>query len=105
MGDNKITVIIDGPIMQGCVSTATGKCGKQNCACMTNPKKIHGPYWRWTGLINGKRTTRRLSDESAKECQKKIDNYTKLQKRIKELLNNELKNAPWEIKKSKIKKK
>ncbi|GAH29193.1 unnamed protein product, partial [marine sediment metagenome] len=55
----------------------------------------------WTGPINGKMTTRRLSEEDAKECQKKIENYKILQKKIKELLNDELKNAPWETKKIK----
>lgn len=96
MGDKKITVLLNRPIMQGSISTAVSKCGKPNCACNTNPDKLHGPYWRWTGPINGKMTTRRISKEAAKECQKKIDNYKKIQKRIKELLSDGLKNAPWE---------
>ena len=100
MKKDRISIILEGPIMQGSISTAIGKCGKTNCACNTNPDKLHGPYWRWTGPINGKMTTRRLSEEAARECQKKIENYKKLQKRIKELLNDELKNAPWETKKS-----
>lgn len=100
MKDNKITINVNGPIMRGHISTATSKCGKANCACNSDPKKLHGPYWRWTGPINGKMTTRRLSEEAAKECQKKIDNYIKLEERIKKLLNEELKNAPWENKKS-----
>jgi len=67
MKDDRINIISEVPIMQSSVSTAIGKCEKLNCACNTNPDKLHGPYWRWTVPINGKMTTRRLSEEAAKD--------------------------------------
>jgi hypothetical protein len=99
METKKNKLIFDGPILPGCVTVCKNKCGKPNCACKANPPKLHGPYYRWTGVINGKRTTRTISKEVAEECQRKINNYKKLQKKIKDLLNEELQNIQWNSKK------
>jgi len=58
--------------------------------------KWHGPYYRWTGFIGGKQTSRTLSKEEAEQCQTWIENYRKLQEKIAELLKTSLENAPWE---------
>ena len=100
MENKRIKIIVEGPILHGCVSTLKSSCGKSNCACKANPPKLHGPYYQWSGLINGKITSRKISKEVAEECQRKINNYKKLQKKIKDLLNEELKNMQWNIKKT-----
>ncbi len=99
MESKKIEIIVDGPILHGCVSTLKSSCGKPNCACKANPPKLHGPYYQWSGLINGRITSRKISKDIAEECQRKINNYKKLQKKIKDLLNEELKNVQWGSKK------
>ena len=99
MENNKIKIIVDGPILHGCISTFKSSCGKPNCACKTNPAKLHGPYHQWSGVIKGKITSRKISKEVAEECQRKINNYKKLQKKIKDLLDEELKNMQWNSKK------
>jgi hypothetical protein len=43
---------------------------------------LHGPYYRWTGWIDGKPTTKTVSKDVARECQKRIENYKELQKKI-----------------------
>ena len=62
---------------------------------MANPPKLHGPYYRWTGTIDGKFTTRIITKELAEECRKRINNYKKLKKEIKKLLDDGIANAPW----------
>jgi hypothetical protein len=85
----------DRPILNGTVSTALAKCGRKNCKCHTNPKAMHGPYYRWAGRIKGKLTTKTISKKAAEECQRRIENYHKLQEMIAQLIENSLESAPW----------
>jgi hypothetical protein len=57
----KITLHITLPLLPGSLSTARSTCGKPNCACKAKPPKLHGPYYRWTGFLAGKRTTKTLT--------------------------------------------
>ena len=92
----KKTLEFDWPILPGSVSTALSRCGKARCACKLRPPRLHGIYYRWTGLIEGKRTTKTVSKGVAQECQKRIRNYRRLQRDIEKLLRKALANAPWE---------
>lgn len=89
------------PMLPGSVSTARSTCGKPNCACKQTPAKLHGTYYRWTGVIEGKRTTKTISPSQADECQKRIRNYRALQKHVGKLLKQSLKKAPWNDRKLK----
>jgi len=91
----KMSIKFDVPILYGCISTAKSQCGNPNCICKRDNKKFHGPYYRWTGLINGKRTTKTISKEEAQECMKRIKRYHVLEKEIQKLLEQSIKNAPW----------
>ncbi len=62
---------------------------------MSDPSKLHGPYYRWTGTLNGKATSRIITEKLADECRKRIENYKRLKKEIKKLLDAGLENAPW----------
>ena len=95
MSSAKITITSPGPILPGTVSTAHAKCGKPTCRCQQDPKYMHGPYYRWTGWINGRPTTKSISEEIARECQKRIENYRELQKKIEETVADALDQAPW----------
>ena len=66
MSREKITITSPGPILPGTISTAHGKCGKPTCRCRQDPKYLHGPYYRWTGWINGKPTTKAISEDVAR---------------------------------------
>jgi hypothetical protein len=96
MSRTKFKINIDGPILAGSISTAKSTCGKPNCACKGKRPKLHGPFYRWTGVINGKRTTKTISKEEAEECLRRIRNYKKMQEKIDEILKIALENAPWE---------
>jgi len=95
MPTKKITLHIALPLLPGSLSTARSTCGKPNCACKAKPPKLHGPYYRWTGFLQGKRTTKTLTLEQARECRKRLANYRALQKQIRQLLRQALQAAPW----------
>jgi hypothetical protein len=90
-------IIIAGqsPLLPGSISTARSTCGKPNCACKAHPPKLHGLYYRWTGIAEGKRTTITLSREEAQECRKRIKNYHHIKNQVDKLLQQGLKTAPW----------
>jgi hypothetical protein len=91
----KITLLAEGPILPGSVSTANSQCGKPTCACKASPPKLHGTYYRWTGFLKGKRTTKTITKEAAEECQRRIKNYPALQDQLDQLVEEALENAPW----------
>jgi len=91
----KTKIEIDGNILNGTVSTARSRCGKKNCACKSKKPRLHGPYYRWTGIIEGKRTTNTITKEVAKECRKRIQNYKKIQRQLDIILRQDLEVAPW----------
>jgi hypothetical protein len=95
MSSEKVTIVATGPILPGTISTAYAKCGKPTCRCHKGPKFLHGPYYRWTGWINGKPTTKTISEEVARECQKRIENYKELQKKIDKIVVAAIDQAPW----------
>ena len=90
-----IIVKIEAPFLPGSLSTARSTCGKPRCACKAVPPKLHEVYYRWTGFLEGKRTTRTLSKEAAQECQRRIKNYRKYQRQIEKLIAQALADAPW----------
>ena len=59
-------IIFDWPILPGSVSTAKSQCGKAKCACKGIPPRLHGIYYRWTGFLDGKRTTKTTTSDSRK---------------------------------------
>ena len=91
----KRTIKLAWPILTGSISTARSRCGKPRCACKLRSPRLHGIYYRWTGFIGGKRTTKTVSKEVAQECLRSIGNYRRLQKDIEALLREALAPAPW----------
>ncbi len=93
---HKIIILqVTVPLLPGSISTASSTCGKPHCACKKSPPKLHGLYYRWTGFLEGKRTTRTLSKQEAQECQRRIKNYRRLQRQIAKILAQALAQAPW----------
>ena len=50
---------------KGTVLKRMTKCGKAYCACRSNPKKRHGPYYELTYKVEGKTVNVRLAPEAA----------------------------------------
>ena len=93
----KKTLEFEWPILLGSISTARSRCGKARCACKLRPPRLHGIYYRWTGFIEGKRTTKTVTKEVAQECLRRIRNYRRLQRDLEKLLREALVSAPWTI--------
>lgn len=91
----RISLQITLPLLPGSLSTARSTCGQPNCACKGKPPKLHGPYYRWTGFLQTKRTTVTLTAQEARECRKRIANFRALEKQIQHLVRQALQNAPW----------
>jgi len=91
----KKTIEFDWPILHGTISTARAKCGTKTCRCQQDPEALHGPYYRWTGRLDGKITTKTLSREMAEECSRRIASYRKLQRQLESLLQLAIDSAPW----------
>ena len=92
----KKTLNFEWPILSGSISTAKSRCGKDRCACkLRSSPRLHGTYYRWTGFIRGKRTTKTVTEEEAQECVRRINNLRKLQKDLDMLLREALDSAPW----------
>jgi hypothetical protein len=90
-----IVLTSPGPVLPGRVSQARAQCGKRNCRCRTDPAKRHGPYYRWTGILEGKSTTVTITKEEAQECARRIRNWKRLQKKLALLVTQALARAPW----------
>lgn len=90
-----LTIEFKAPILTGSVSVIKSQCGKANCACKKSSKNLHGPYYQWSGFIDGKKTTRILSKEMAVECKRRIKNYLALEKKIKKIIDHSNEIAPW----------
>lgn len=93
-----LSLKIQLPLLPGSLSTANSTCGKPNCACKAHPPKLHGTYYRWTGFLEGKRTTKTLTKEQAQECARRIRNYRRFQRQIDQILAQALHQAPWKTK-------
>ena len=90
-----LTITLKGPLLPGSLSTARSTCGKAQCLCHSDPARRHGLYYRWTGILKGKRTTRTISRAQAQECRARIKNYRLLQKILARVLRQALQDAPW----------
>jgi hypothetical protein len=93
-----ITISIDGPILSGNAFISWVKCGKKNCRCAFDQAERHKVY-QWSGNIEGKNTSRALTEEMYIECEKRIANYKKFKKLFVTEVNKSLKKAPWVKKK------
>jgi len=96
MKRRKIIFKISGPLLSGSLSEVRSKCGKKQCRCQSGKKEdLHGPYYRWSGYIDGKLTHRTLTEEMMAECRRRIDNYQSLQNLLDKILKQDLQKAPW----------
>lgn len=67
---------------------------KPNCVCKADPPRLHGPYFRWTVTVDGKRTTKTISAKTARECERRIKYYRQLQRAVEKLAQAAMKSPP-----------
>ena len=74
-----------GFIAAGTITRRHTRCGKPGCRCQAEPPQPHGPYHQWTGKINGKTVTRRLTEAEADLYQEWITNDRTLRALVAEM--------------------
>ncbi len=74
-----------GLVLPGTINIATNRCGKPNCACHSDPPRLHGPYITWTRKVKGKTVTRRLTPEQLERYKPWFENNRRLRQLTSEL--------------------
>ena len=69
-------------VCTGSVMSRYSRCGKPQCACHTDERARHGPYFVWTRKVKGKTVTRTLTVEQAELCKRCIGAMRELEKTI-----------------------
>jgi hypothetical protein len=82
----KMKIINLGVAIPGTIRMIYSKCGKANCACQTDKKARHGPYFLWDRKVNGKLSSKMVSREMAKKIKIWIENRKRLEFLIHEIL-------------------
>jgi hypothetical protein len=67
-----------GFILPGSITKRYMRCGRKGCACQTDPKAVHGPYYDWTRKVDGKTVSLRLTEKEALLFGKWIENKNRL---------------------------
>jgi hypothetical protein len=70
---------------KGTVLKRMTKCGKAYCACRSDPKKRHGPYFELTYKVEGKTVNVRLAPEAAPLYQAASAQFRKLKTTLQRL--------------------
>lgn len=63
-----------GYIASGSVALRYNRCGKEYCACHSDPARRHGPYWLFTAKVAGKTVNKRLTEAEARLYEQWIAN-------------------------------
>jgi hypothetical protein len=64
-----------GFICSGTLLERTKVCGKPNCACASDPKARHGPYFEWNRREDGALRHRAVSPDEARRIQRAQESY------------------------------
>jgi hypothetical protein len=56
------------------------RCGNPRCACARDPDALHGPYYEWSYMNQGRLRHRTLSPEQAKLMRRAIANHRKVKR-------------------------
>ena len=70
------------PMRRGSVSERYVKCSKPGCACATNPRARHGPYFSLTRAVGGQTHSRFLSSEEAALVREQIARGQQFRQRV-----------------------
>jgi len=70
------------PMRRGSLSERYVKCSKPGCACATNPKARHGPYYSLTRAVGGQTHSRFLSAEEAELVREQIATGQQFRQRL-----------------------
>ena len=71
--------------LPGTLADRMTRCGRANCRCHADPRRLHGPHHQWTRKKNGKTATRILTDDQLADYRPWFGNHRRLRELITEL--------------------
>jgi hypothetical protein len=75
-----------GLAIPGTIRETYLQCGKKECACATKGGSPHGPYYFWNRKVNGKLTSKSISEEKLRLYQRWISNRQQIEELLQQLL-------------------
>jgi hypothetical protein len=87
-----------GFLYQGTVLRQRLTCGRDACACHTNPRRRHGPYPYWSSKAKGRTVSRLLTAEEADLYEEWMLNRRALQATLRKMYALSKKVAPIALK-------
>lgn len=74
-----------GFISPGSLVLRETSCGKSGCKCQGDPPRLHGPYYQWSRVVDGKTVSRRLTVAQAELYEEWIANRRLLKQIVEEM--------------------
>ncbi|MGH9920123.1 MAG: DUF6788 family protein [Nitrososphaerales archaeon] len=74
-----------GFVSPGSLVLRETSCGKSGCKCQGDPPRLHGPYYQWSRVVDGKTVSRRLTEAQAELYEKWIANRRLLKRIVEEM--------------------
>lgn len=74
-----------GLVLPGSVTVRSYRCGKDNCACHSDPPRLHGPYSQWSRRVANKTVHVNLDPDQLDDYQAFFDTHRRLRGLIEEL--------------------
>jgi hypothetical protein len=84
----------------GTIRMIYSKCGKHNCACQSDPKARHGPYYLWDRKVKGKLSSKMIPKTMVSQIKFWIQNRQKLESLVAELLSLSQESAAEQVEKN-----
>lgn len=75
-----------GLAIPGTIRETYLQCGKKECACAAKGGSPHGPYYFWNRKVNGKLTSKSISETKLRLYQRWISNRQHLEELLQQLL-------------------
>jgi len=75
-----------GLAIPGTIRETYLQCGKKECACATKGGSPHGPYYFWNRKVNGKLTSKSISETKLQLYQRWISNRQQIEDLLQQLL-------------------
>jgi hypothetical protein len=83
-----------GYLYDGSVGRQWLRCGKENCACASDPARRHGPYAYWTTKKKGRTVSRRLGPQEADLLERWVANRRAMERIKDQMIRLSRKVAP-----------
>jgi len=79
-------ILSTGLAIPGTIRETYLQCGKKECACAEKGGSPHGPYYFWNRKVNGKLTSKSISETKLQLYQRWLSNRQQLEELLQQLL-------------------